>query len=212
MAIKASIVAIVPFAFPIGIVNDSFPAPPSVSPDLPGQTGADIPSIYANSDINFNITFIYEETVGQGEESIVVTAPVIKVELMGDLPIAGGAFTVVSDDTINISGRSTGIFNDEIFRFLFNDKSEQNLMPDNKEPWLSIIKWNKPSQTEKLVSYNFKVVYNEGGDALNLIPAGETEISLTQFAYWNFNPSLNVFGQLVNESSERLRTVKENTP
>lgn len=207
MSVKISVAAAAPFTFPTGIVNDSYP---STDPEEPPN--ADIQSIYANSDINFNIIFTYEETVEEGEETTVITAPVIEVELEGDLPFDGGVLTVVSDDTINISGRSTGIFTDEIFRFLFNDKSEQNLLPDNEEPWLSVIKWDKPSQTEKLLNYKFKVVYDDGGDALNPIPAGEAEVSLTQFAYWDFNPSLNVFGQLVDESGERLKTVKEDNP
>lgn len=211
MAITVSVVAIAPFIFPTGIVNDSFPPSPTPPDEEPGQPGANIESIYANSAINFNIVFNYKETVGEGDESIVVTAPVVKVELIGNLPFEGGVITVVSNDTVNISGRSTGIFTDEVFRFLFNDKSEKNLLPDNTEPWLSIIKWDKPSQIEKLLSYKFNIEYDEGGDALNPISAGEEEVTLTQFAYWDFVPSLAVFVQLVEESSKRLKTVKEDT-
>jgi hypothetical protein len=203
MAITISAVAIAPFTFPVGIVNDNYPPA-----DLESGPGADIESIYANSNINFDITFTYEETVGEGEESTVITAPVVNVELIDNLPFDGSMFTVVSNDTINISGRSTGIFTDEVFRFLFNDKSEQNLLPDNTEPWVSIIKWSKPSQIEKLLSYKFNVEYGDGGDALNPISAGETEVTLTQFAYWDFEPSLAVFVQLVKEASERLKIVR----
>jgi hypothetical protein len=207
MSVKISVAAVAPFTFPTNIVNDAYPpTDPEAGP------GADIESIFANSDIDFDITFTYEETVEEGEESTTITAPVLSVELVGDLPVDGGEFTVVSADTIKISGRSTGIFTDEIFRFLFNDKSEKNLLPDNDEPWLTIIKWDKPAQTEKLLNYTFKVTYDDGGDVQNPIPAGDTEVALTQFAYWNFVPSLEVFGSLVEEGGERLKTVKEDNP
>jgi hypothetical protein len=204
MSVKISVSAAAPFTFPTNIVNDAYPpTDPEAGP------GADIESIFANSDINFDINFTFEETVGEGEESVVVTAPVIDVELIGTLPFAGASLEEVSEDTIKITGRSTGVFTDEIFRFLFNDKSEKNLLPDNDEPWLTIVKWDKPSQSEKLLNYTFKVTYDEGGDIENPIPAGDVEITLTQYAYWNFNPSLDVFGQLVSEGGERLKTVKE---
>lgn len=207
MSVKISVAAVAPFTFPTNIVNDSYP--PTNLEDPPN---ADIQSIYANSDINFNITFSFEKTIIDGEDTITITAPITKVELVDNLPFTGGLFSSPSKDTVTISGRSTGIFTDEIFRFLFNDQSEKNLLPDNNEPWLSIIGWNKPSQTEKLLSYKFKVFNAAGGSIINPIPAGNTEITLTQFSYWDFNPSLNIFGQLINESSERLATVKEDNP
>lgn len=196
MAIKISVTANTPFEFPSDIINDSFPPP-----DEESEAGADIPSIYANTDINFDITFSYEVIV-ESEPPQIITAPIIEIELLEELPLDGAVFTVVSSDTINISGRSTGLFIDEIFRFLFADKSEKDLLPDNTEDWLSIIKWQKPSKIEELISYKLRVHY---GANLPIIPAGIADIDLTQFAYWNFEPSLAVFKDLVDESAERLK-------
>jgi hypothetical protein len=206
MSVKISVAEVAPFTFPTNIVNDAYPpTDPEAGP------GADIESIYANSNIDFDITFTYEESSGEDETAITVTAPVLSVELVGDLPFDGGEFTVVSADTIKISGRSTGIFTDEIFRFLFKDKSTQDLLPDNDEPWLTIIKWDKPSQTEKLLNYTFKVTYDDGGDIQNPIPAGDAEVVLTQYVYWDFDPSLDVFKQLVSEGGVRLKTGNKTT-
>jgi hypothetical protein len=53
------------FEFPTNIINDSFPPA-----DEESSPGADIPSLYANTDIDFNLVFSYTETSSEGEESV----------------------------------------------------------------------------------------------------------------------------------------------
>lgn len=204
MSVSISVSANAPFQFPSNIINDSFPPE-----DEESGPGADIPSVYANLDIDFNIVFSYTETSGEGEEAVSVSAPILEVKPMGDSPFKGADIEIVDNETVRIVGRSTGFFTDEIFRFLFDDKTELNLTPDNTENWLAIVKWAAPGKIEELATYSFRVSYGSASGAGVIIQPGSIVVSFTQFVYWDFNPSLNIFGQLVAESAERLKQPRD---
>ncbi len=204
MSVSVAVSANAPFQFPANIINDSFPPA-----DEESSPGADIPSIYANLDIDFNLVFSYTETIGEGEESMTVSAPILEVKVVGDSPFEGADIEIVDTDTVRVVGRSTGFFTDEIFRFLFANKDEINLTPDNTEDWLAIIKWAAPGNVEETATYTFEITYgNAVGNGVSIQGATVTA-SFTQFVYWDFNPSLNIFGQLVAESAERLKQPSE---
>lgn len=201
MSVSISISANAPFQFPSDIINDSFPSDPD---DEESEPGADIPSVYANLDIDFNITFSYTESTGEGEEAVSVSAPILEVTPIS-LPFEGVNIEVVDNKTVKIVGRSTGFFTDEIFRFLFDDKTELDLTPDNDKDWIAIIKWAAPENIEELATYTFEITYGAASGSGITISPGSVVASFTQFVYWDFNPSLDVFGQLVEESAERLK-------
>jgi hypothetical protein len=149
--------------------------------------------------------FSYTETGGEGEEAESVSAPILEVKVIGDSPFEGADIEIVDTDTVRVVGRSTGLFTDEIFRFLFANKDEINLTPDNTEDWLAIVKWAAPGNIEETATYTFEITY---GNAAGI--QGDTvTASFTQFVYWDFNPSLNIFGQLVAESAEKLKQPSE---
>jgi hypothetical protein len=204
MSISISVSANAPFKFPANIINDSFPPV-----DEESSPGADIPSVYANLDIDFNIKFSYSKTAGEGEESISVAAPIVEIKSVGALPFDGSTVEVVDNETIRIAGRSTGFFIDEIFRFLFADKTELNLKPDNTDNWTAIVKWAAPGKIEELATFTFEVFYGSASGSGITIQPGSEIVNLTQFVYWDFNPSLNIFGSLVAESAERLKQPRE---
>jgi hypothetical protein len=200
MAVSVSASANASFQFPSNIANDSFPPP-----DEESSPGADIPSIYANLDIDFNLVFSYTETSGEGEGLVTVSAPILEIKVVGDSPFEGAGIEIVDTDTVRVTGRSTGLFTDEIFRFLFANEDEIDLTPDNTENWLAIIKWAAPGNIEETATYTFEITY---GNAVGI--QGDTvTASFTQFVYWDFNPSLNIFGQLVAESADRLKQPSE---
>lgn len=204
MSVSISVSANAPFQFPANIINDSFPPE-----DEESGPGADIPSVYANLDIDFNIVFSYTESSGEGEETVSVSAPILEVKPIGDSPFEGADIEIVDNETIRVVGRTTGFFTDEIFRFLFDDKTELNLTPDNTEDWLAIVKWAAPANIEETATYTFEITYdNASGNGVSIV--GDTiTASFTQFVYWDFNPSLNIFGQLVAESAERLKQPRD---
>lgn len=204
MAISISVSANDTFEFPAAIINDSFPPA-----DEESEPGADIPSIYANSSIDFDIEFSYSETTGEGEDSISLSAPILEVKFNGQSPFEGAEVEIIDNKTVRVIGRSTGLFTDEIFRFLFADKTEVDLTPDNTENWIAVIKWAAPGNIEEVASYEFEVTYDDAsGPGISIQGSTET-VNLQQFVYWDFNPSLNIFGQLVEEAAQRLKQPSE---
>jgi hypothetical protein len=102
-------------------------------------------------------------------------------------------------DTLLVKGKPDNVFRDEIFKFVFSDKTEKILPPTNTEDWTAIIKWAKPSVDEKTINYDITISYLETEtDAIV-----QTEpINIKQFIYWKFDPSLAKFQELVKKGKK----------
>jgi hypothetical protein len=151
-----------------------------------------LPSIYNAVDIEFDIVFSYVEDPD--------TAPILSVNLDSISPaVEGLTFTKVGTDTIKVKGKAVNVFPDEIFRFLFPDKSERNLAPTNTENWDTIVKWAAPGTKEKTVSYNFTVKYDDNPAATIPIVGATTTATLSQNVVWKFDPSLAYFKDLIKK-------------
>jgi hypothetical protein len=204
MSISVSTTANTPFQFPSNIINDSFPPV-----DEESGPGADIPSVFANTDIDFNLKFSYIISSEEEEQVTTLSAPILEIKLIGESPFEGADIEIIDNETVRVSGRASGLFGSEVFRFLFANKTELNLPPDNNEDWIAIVKWAAPGNIEETATYNFEIEYdNAVGNGLS-IQAGTAVLAFTQFVYWNVDPSLNAFKQLVAESGERLKTTSE---
>jgi hypothetical protein len=162
---------------------------------IPGDTApvgdpAWLPSIYNAVAVEFNIKFEYLEDPD--------TAPILSVNVTSISPaVEGLAFTKVGTDTIKVKGAAVNVFPDEIFRFLFPDKSERNLAPTNTEDWDTIVKWAAPGSNDKLVTYNFSVKYDDNPAATVPIIGDTVTTSLSQIVSWKFDPSLAYFQDLI---------------
>lgn len=162
---------------------------------IPGDTApvgdpAWLPSIYNAAAVEFDIVFSYEEDVD--------TAPILSVTFNGISPaVEGLTYTTVGADTVKVKGTPVNVFPDEIFRFLFPDKSERNLAPTNTENWDTIVKWSAPGTKEKTVSYNFIVKYDDNPAAAVPIVGGTTIATLSQNVAWKYDPSLAYFKDLI---------------
>jgi len=166
-----------------------------ISP-IPGDTApvgdpAWLPSIYNAVAVEFDIVFSYEETPPD-------TAPILSVALASISPtVEGLTFTKVGTDTIKVKGTPVNVFTDEIFRFLFADKSERNLSPTNTEDWETIVKWAAPGTKDKEVAYSFTVKYDDNPAATVPIVGDTVTTSLSQIVSWKYDPSLAYFQDLV---------------
>lgn len=167
-----------------------------ISP-IPGDTApvgdpAWLPSIYNAVAVEFNIVFSYEEDSD--------TAPILSVSLASISPaVEGLTFTKVGTNTIKVKGTPVNVFTDEIFRFLFADKSERNLAPTNTEDWETIVKWAAPGVKDKQVTYNFTVKYDDNPAAAVPIVGATVTASLSQIVSWKFDPSLAYFQDLIKK-------------
>ena len=149
-----------------------------------------LPSLYNAVAMEFDIKFEYLEDPD--------TAPILSVNLVSISPaVEGITFTKVGTDTIKVKGTPVNVFTDEIFRFLFDDKSERDLAPTNTEDWKTIIKWAPPGLKEKTVIYNFSVKYDDNPAATVPIVGDTVTSTLSQNVAWLFDPSLAYFQDLV---------------
>jgi hypothetical protein len=164
---------------------------------IPGDTApvgdpAWLPSLYNAVAMEFDIVFSYEEDPD--------TAPILSVNLASISPaVEGITFTKVGTDTIKVKGTPVNVFPDEIFRFLFADKSEQNLPPTNTEDWETIVKWAAPGTNDKQVTYNFSVKYDDNPAAAVPIVGDTVTATLSQIVSWKFDPSLAYFQDLIKK-------------
>ena len=162
---------------------------------IPGDTAPEgdpawLPSVYNAVAVEFDIKFEYLEDPD--------TAPILSVNLASISPaVEGLTFTKVGTDTIKVKGTPVNVFPDEIFRFLFDDKSERDLAPTNTEDWKTIIKWAPPGLKEKTVPYNFAVKYDDNPAATVPIVGDTVTATLSQNVAWLFDPSLAYFQDLV---------------
>ena len=162
---------------------------------IPGDTAPEgdpawLPSVYNAVAVEFDIKFEYLEDPD--------TAPILSVNPASISPaVEGLTFTKVGTDTIKVKGTPVNVFPDEIFRFLFDDKSERDLAPTNTEDWKTIIKWAPPGLKEKTVAYNFAVKYDDNPAATVPIVGDTVTATLSQNVAWLFDPSLAYFQDLV---------------
>jgi hypothetical protein len=154
--------------------------------------------------MEFTVAFVYEGEAGEpseggGEAPPADTAPILSVEVSVSPEVEGITFTKVGTDTIKVKGTPVNVFTDEIFRFLFPDKSERNLAPTNTENWDTIVKWAPPGLKEKTVAYSFAVKYDDNPAAVVPIVGDTVTATLSQNIAWLFDPSLAYFKDLVKK-------------
>lgn len=101
-------------------------------------------------------------------------------------------------DTVKVSGNDINGFQEEIFKFVFDNKEEKILPPNNTELWKAIIKWANPPVSEKELAYSLNIGYLDlETDSI----VKTTQINIKQLIYWKFEPSLVTFKELVKRGT-----------
>lgn len=178
---KFTVTPLIPL--PSGIQGDQYPDVGI----LPGS--GYIPSALQGAPVDFTVKFEYTDGVD--------TAPVSLIIIPSNLGVDGVTATTAGPDTVRIQGTPVNIFTDEIFRFVFPDRTEKNLPPNNTEPYDSIIKWAPPSSREQLATYNFTAKYDDNPAAATPIVGATEPVEMKQYFYWRYEPSLEYFKALV---------------
>lgn len=157
---------------------------------LPEIDPAWFPAIWIATEVEFNITFAYSQDE--------IVFPILSCQLSSITPTIEGITTyAIGADTIKVKGTPINIFKDEIFRFVFKDKTEKNLSPTNTEDWLAIVGWGPPSSNMQSVNWQFSAVYSD--PIAPGIPAGSATFNSSQYIAWDYVPSLNYFTTLVSK-------------
>ena len=181
-------------------VNISYTTPmPVIAYDRAGQILESDPlaivfsGIYDNSDFGVDVTFNVPNNTQTGETynitSINVTLP-SSAEGYSD----GGGIEAIDfpdmlnytlvDNTVSISGRISGLLK-EYYTFVMRDQTVKNLLINNSEDWIAVVKWEVPPIKEIGISYEFTVVYQD-----SLFEEYVENITIPQWIYWRWQESL----------------------
>lgn len=149
-------------------------------------------SVYQGSTFSIDIKFKVVYT-GILEADPIEYAPIISVTPMSDVSDINLSFTVLSQDTVRISGTAVGVFPGEYFKFLMSDRTIAVLPPINNRDYLALIDYNPPDTTNTSRTYVFHLVWGELIGSLNGASAGESDFSLIQNFYFNYDTSIQSF-------------------
>jgi hypothetical protein len=150
-----------------------------------------IPSLYATTQVNFNISI-------SGTEEVTVTG----AQLISPFPAESNfQFTTVNSSTVRIQG-IVDSFIGEFFRLKLTDNSFVTIDTIADEPAEpnTVVEWNRPNLPwSRSINYRFNVSYNQLVEGV-LITGQQSQFTVTQYIYWNFDPSLAALNDLVERS------------
>lgn len=116
-------------------------------------------------------------------------------ELTPSVNVEGIKVSLISTDTLRISGSPSSVFVDAYYEFIMKDKSIKKLPANTTEDFLSIIRWSPPSiKLLEDVPYNIKLKYKVVGDTV----VNEETLTVLQDIYWSYSTSISNFRSFVS--------------
>ena len=160
---------------------------PIVTSSIPGDQAdaSTLPSALSTVYFSFDVSFVPGDVEEGGITSVSCS-----------IPYSGVNFSIVSNNptnyVVNISGTITNdnLFTGEYYKFYMPDGTVQTLDRDAASDFKSVVEWNPPAIRTVVRSYSFTV---DSGTPIN--------ITLNQYAYWEFNTSLNAFQAFVDSGA-----------
>lgn len=185
---------IAPFQWPMNVypnfsnnTGDFYVNEALSDPDIVAVT---LPSLYSSGDVDFNISF-------EGVEQDTTVSNVTLITPPSSEP--GLTLSRVNATTYRVIGSVSPAVG-EYFNFLMRDKTYKALPVDTSEDWIAVVKWNPASQPwESLKTYTFSVQYTYTSQDLMMSVNATESITINQYAYWFWEPSLQSLQQLVQE-------------
>lgn len=160
---------------------------PLVTSSIPGDQSDEstLPSALSTVYFSFNVSFVPADVEEGGITSVSCS-----------IPYSGVNFSTVSSSpsnyVVNISGTvsNDNLFTGEYYKFYMPDGTVQTLDRDAASDFKSVVEWNPPVVRTVVRPYYFTVVL---GTPIN--------ITKNQYAYWEFNTSLNAFQAFVDSGA-----------
>lgn len=168
----------------------------SLPTNIPGgalpeeEVGLVFPSVYGSQNINFNANVVFVD----GTEESPITYPISELLTIKEFPNNGISISILSTQTIKISGNIVNVFDGEYYRFLLRDGSTADLPPDNNADWVSLIGWGRPNSFRTELEYKFLIKYETAPST-----TVTTTATITQEVFWSLDSSLNRFSQLLSQ-------------
>ena len=154
-----------------------------------------IPSINEGTTYSIDLTanvMYYTDTLGV--LTLVGSLPVRSINTSYDFSQHGMTVSIISNDTVRLSGTFGNVFQDSYYEFVLENGSTIQMAPDVNSTFKALIEYEMPSITtvDKEFPFNFTV---------NTAFASATTVSDTknvgQWVCWAFEPTANLIQQLV---------------
>ena len=151
-----------------------------------------IPSIYEGTtysiDLTANVQY-YEEEV------LVGTLPVLSANTSYDFSQHGMTANIISSDTVRISGTFSNAFLDQYYKFVLEDGSVVEMIPNVNSTFKALVEYEMPDITTIDFEFPFNFTVNE--EFASPVTVSDTK-NVGQWVVWKFEPVAALIQELVD--------------
>jgi len=154
-----------------------------------------VKSAWEGTTISVDITYTGEADDGTGNN---VVANVSHNSSSYDFTTIGLTYTVTSNNTARISGKTANLFPGAYYRFRMPDGTFKILPPDTTEDFFALVEYNMPTPTSREETYPVTISV----DAAGIEPKQNVSINLTEWHYWKYQSAVAAVKDLVSRGKQ----------
>jgi hypothetical protein len=151
-----------------------------------------IPSIYEGTtysiDLTANVQY-YEEDV------LVGTLPVLSANTSYDFGQHGMTATIISNDTVRISGTFSEAFLDQYYEFVLEDGTVVELTPNVNSTFKALVEYEMPDITT--IDFEFPFNFSVNSEFTSAVVESDSK-NVGQWVVWQFEPTAALIQLLVD--------------
>jgi hypothetical protein len=154
-----------------------------------------VKSAWEGSIISVDITYTAEADDGTGNN---VVANVTSHSSSYNFAAIGLNYTITSNNTARISGKTANLFPGSYYRFRMPDGTFKILPPDTTEDFFALVEYNMPTPTSREETYPVTISV----DAAGIEPKQNVSINLTEYHYWKYQSAVATVKDLVSRGKQ----------
>jgi len=154
-----------------------------------------VKSAWEGSTISVDITYTAEADDGTGNN---VVANVSHNSSSYDFTSIGLTYTVTSNNTARISGKTANLFPGRYYRFRMPDGTFKILPPETTEDFYALVEYNMPTPTSREETYPVNITVEAAG----IEPKQNVSINLTEYHYWKYQSAVAAVKDLVSRGKQ----------
>ena len=154
-----------------------------------------VKSAWEGPTISVDITYTGEADDGTGNN---VVANVSHNSSSYDFTSIGLTYTVTSNNTARISGKTANLFPGQYYRFRMPDGTFKILPPETTEDFFALVEYNMPTPTSREETYPVNITVEAAG----IEPKQNVSINLTEYHYWKYQSAVAAVKDLVSRGKQ----------
>ena len=154
-----------------------------------------VKSAWEGTTISVDITYTGEADDGTGNN---VVANVSHNSSSYDFTSIGLTYTVTSNSTARISGKTANLFPGQYYRVRMPDGTFKILPPETTEDFFALVEYNMPTPTSREETYPVNITVEAAG----IEPKQNVSINLTEWHYWKYQSAVASVKDLVSRGKQ----------